>query len=75
MDDLGFDQGVQVVTQTGWDMATNDQNACFHVLFERMAGQIRARQESNGIVGNGDLRVNPTVREGGWAIRPSIQFG
>ena len=32
-------------------MSANDEDACFHVLFERMAGQIRARQESHGIVG------------------------
>lgn len=56
-------------------MATNDKDARFHILFERMAGQIRTRQEGYGIVGNGDLRVNPAVAERVWAILPGVQFG
>ena len=55
-------------------MAANDEDARFHILFKRMAGQIRARHEGRYVVGNGDLRVNPAVREGIRAICPSIQF-
>ena len=55
-------------------MPTNDENARFHVLFESMTGQIGAREEGHGIVGNSDFRVNPAVGEWVWAFRPSEQL-
>lgn len=37
MNDLGLDERTEMRLQAGRDMTAGDQNARFHVLFERMA--------------------------------------
>jgi len=70
--DLGIDERTEVRLQTGRDMTASDQYSRFHVLFERVASQVRACQKCGAAVGNCHFCVDATISEWRWPVRPGI---
>jgi hypothetical protein len=64
------DENLEVASQRLGYRPTIDQNAGLHVLFQRMPGEVRARDERASAVDDRDLRVDLPVYEGLGLLLP-----
>jgi len=63
-----------VVVQQSGNASSRDEHASLHVLLHRIAGEIGARDEAGGLVGDSDFGVHAAVRKITGLVAPGVKL-